>query len=124
MADPELRDVATKCMLRYLQNWGQTVDERIAALNETVASAGVLAEFKQDPDGTNPHWSAYNEAHGELAMDFRRKLSSVWCGEFNQEVRNIEILIVETRLLAKELERPEQLELTPLSLETEDRKVL
>lgn len=97
-----LRDIASKCLLLYLQSWGQSVEERISALNAAVAAAGIESEFRQGL-GVVPGWYGGCERSAILAAEFRTKLNDVWCGEFNQEVTNIVSLIEQYRRRSQEM---------------------
>lgn len=91
----EKMNIGTEVMLRYLQSWGHTADEKIATLNKAVAACGIKAEFSQETGGRNPSWNGETKADIDMAIEFRKRLHGVWCGEFNQEARNVEALISE-----------------------------
>lgn len=95
--------IGAKVMLGYLQSWGQSAEKRIATLNEAVAAAGIKAEFRQGPNGENAGWHAEDQRHADLAVEFRQLLGRVWCGEFNEECRNVEALIADFKKKAEAL---------------------
>ena len=94
-----MNDIGSKVMLGYMQDWGQSVDKRIAVLNDAVKAAGIGAVFTQDSDGRNPRWIGSPESR-ERATEFRNRLDNCWCGEFNEECRNVEALIEEFKKAA------------------------
>ncbi len=80
--------IGQEVMLIYLQSWEQSEKERIDVLNKAAKAAGLKAIFKQGKNG--------NEWYGkdsEKAAEFQKQLHNVWCGEFNQECRNVEAII-------------------------------
>jgi hypothetical protein len=85
--------IGTEVMLFYLQSWGQSVEKRIETLNKAAKAAGLDAVFSQGPNGEDSKWTGPD---CDRATEFRRRLDrDMWCGEFNQEARNVEDLIAE-----------------------------
>lgn len=92
-------DIGTEVMLRYLQSWGQSVEEKISTLNKAAKAAGLRAEWRQDADGKNAGWYGQD---CERAAEFKTRLHQVWCGEFTAEASAVEALIAEFAAHAQE----------------------
>ncbi len=91
MNEYEEKIIAERCMLSYLQSWGQPVEKKIEALNNAASLAGIKAQFEQNNKGA--YWVGDD---ADLGAEFRERLhSDVFCGEFHQEVRNILTIISE-----------------------------
>jgi hypothetical protein len=82
--------IGSEVMLWFLQDWGQSVEKRIATLNMAAKAANINATFRQGPNGENAGWEGPDES---IAVNFRHQIENVWCGEFNKECRNVEAII-------------------------------
>jgi len=76
-----IKEIAEKVVLQYFQSWGQTLDERIKALNMAVAAADIKAVFTQTD--AQAGWIG---TEGEIASQFRKELDKSWpIGSFEEE---------------------------------------
>ena len=82
--------VAGHCLSMYLQSWGQSVEQRIKALNDAAEAAGIKARFEQGPKGENAGWRGKDH---ERAVRFRREIDGCWRGSFEAEQAAIEGVI-------------------------------
>lgn len=72
-SDEETREVAKQCLLKYLQNWGQSLEDKSKALNDAVRCAGIEAKFVQSLE--EARWEG-KKSHTLLAMQFRKDLGA------------------------------------------------
>ena len=72
----EIKEMADRILLHYLQSWGQTVEEQVTTLNEAVSFVGINAEFIQE--NGKAVWKAKKESESQRARDFRKKIESCW----------------------------------------------
>jgi hypothetical protein len=94
----DLDEVAKDVLLNYLQNWGQSLEDRKNALNKGVEACGLKVFFDQNADGSNSGWfgeDKYRAKHAPLAKEFRARLQNCWTGSFETEVASIKALIRE-----------------------------
>lgn len=83
----DIDEVAQHTLLQYVQHWGQSVEERIRALNEAIAVAGIKATFIQSDEEVC--WKCKNKKHGERAKNLRNAIDNIERGEFYDEVMQI-----------------------------------
>jgi len=86
----ETAEVAQHCLLRYMQSWGQSAQDRIQALNDAAEAAGIQARFEQGPNGENAGWRGKESARG---ITFRKEIDGCWRGSFEEETAAIEAVI-------------------------------
>jgi hypothetical protein len=73
----EIKQMATKLLLHWLQNWGDTIDERIVVLNEAVDFVGLNTKFIQKNEN-EAGWERRNPNHSQLGKQFRHDIESCW----------------------------------------------
>ncbi len=92
----EVEEASQKLVLLYFQHWGQKLEDRINALNNVVALAGIKAKFFQEGDTTG--WKAETELDGLRAKEFKEALNECWpLGKFEDERNAVARLIMKTK---------------------------
>ena len=95
----KVEEVAEKVILFYFQYWSQKLEDRIKALNDAVALAGIKAEFfQEEPPAGEAGWRAQGELEGLRAEKFREELEECWpLGKVEEEVEAVANLIIKTK---------------------------
>jgi len=90
-----IHDIASRLVTKYHQNWGQPTQDRVDALNEAVAAAGIKAKLIQDEGVCG--WECEDPFEAKRARKFRAKLAKVFPkGQFELEVSAASEIIEDT----------------------------
>lgn len=97
----DIDEVAELVLLQYICHFGQSIPDRLKALNAAMEAAEIEAVFEQKDDGL--YAEVPNEAENDRAAKLRSAIESINRGECNDEIRQIARVI---RLAKEESDTP------------------